>query len=221
MMSKFMIVALAAAGASQQNNKRSAEEQKELKQLQRQSTAQLRTLNKTETEGLKAATEENTKAFAELQSVCQEAADKYAVNLSGDRRTTNQKTAKDANGEDIQIFMGGAAAAARRAAARQQKAKFANEILEKRSQIERINNATALYKGSHANCKACLESQDSTKCDGITEDAKKAEKEKVMVEKIIDDASAETASDSVQDGEYDVGMASSASNLLVASFFLF
>jgi hypothetical protein len=54
MMSKFMIVALAAAGASQQNNKRSAEEKAELKQLQRQSTAQLRSLNKTETEKVKA-----------------------------------------------------------------------------------------------------------------------------------------------------------------------
>lgn len=214
-----MIVALAAAGGA--SSQRSAEERKELKQLQRQSTAQLRSQNKNETEALKSATEENTKAFAELQSVCQEAADKYKVSLTGEQRTTNQKTEKDANGEDIQIFMGGAAAARIQAAARAQKAKFANEILEKRSQIERISNATALYKGSHANCKACLESQDSTKCDGITEDAKKAEKEKVMVEKIIDDVNSEAASEGVQEGEYDVGMASSASNLLVASFFLF
>lgn len=218
MMSKFMIVALAAAGGA--SSQRSAEERKELKQLQRQSTAQLRSQNKNETEALKSATEENTKAFAELQSVCQEAADKYKVSLTGEQRTTNQKTEKGANGEDIQIFMG-AAAARRQAAARAQKAKFANEILEKRSQIERISNATALYKGSHANCKACLESQDSTKCDGITEDAKKAEKEKVMVEKVIDDVNSEPASEGVQEGEYDVGMASSASNLLVASFFLF
>lgn len=214
-----MIVALAAAGGA--SSQRSAEERKELKQLQRQSTAQLRSQNKNETEALKSATEENTKAFAELQSVCQEAADKYKVSLTGEQRTTNQKTEKDANGEDIQIFMGGAAAARIQAAARAQKAKFANEILEKRGQIERISNATALYKGSHANCKACLESQDSTKCDGITEDAKKAEKEKVMVEKIIDDVNSEPASEGVQEGEYDVGMASSASNLLVASFFLF
>lgn len=214
-----MIVALAAAGGA--SSQRSAEERKELKQLQRQSTAQLRSQNKNETEALKSATEENTKAFAELQSVCQEAADKYKVSLTGEQRTTNQKTEKDANGEDIQIFMGGAAAARIQAAARAQKAKFANEILEKRGQIERISNATALYKGSHANCKACLESQDSTKCDGITEDAKKAEKEKVMVEKIIDDVNSEAASEGVQEGEYDVGMASSASNLLVASFFLF
>lgn len=215
-----MIVALAAAGASSQQKRQSPEEKQALKELERQSTAQLRSQSKEEKANVRAATEENTAAFAELQSVCQEAADKYAVSLTGQQRTTNQKTEKGANGEDIQIFMGGGAAQ-RRQQERRQKAKFANEILAARSQVKRIENATSLYKSSHANCKACLDSQDSTVCDGITEDANKAEQEKVMIEKIIDDADSETFSTDVQEGAYDVGMESSASNLLVASFFLF
>jgi len=157
---------------------------------------------------VEAATEENTKAFAELQKVCQEAADKYAVDLSGDQRTTAQKTETGADGQELKIFMG--AAARRRAAARRAKAKLAQEVQQGESNLDRIQKATELYNSSHANCKACLESQDEEKCDGITEDANKAKKEKVLVEKIIDE---------VESGDFD--MESGASKLLVAFAFLF
>jgi hypothetical protein len=212
MMSKFMIV-LVAASAAQQNN-RNSEEAKELKQLQTKSTAELNQLKTEVTTKVEEATEANSKAFAELQKVCQEAADKYAVNLSGDQRGTKQVTKKGANGEDIQIFMG--QAARRAAAARRAKAKLAQEIQTAQSSILRIVNATQLYNDSHANCKACLESQDQEKCDGITEEANKAKKEKVLIEKIIDET------EDVEEESYDVGMeSSSASNLLVAFAFLF